>query len=155
MPLTKKLLKKLQVSYPELSFVPGEEFRWLPSTSEIEYTLDDPLADARLLHEVSHALLGHKTYKRDIELIAIERDAWGYAKTHLGPLFSIIIPVSVIDDDMDTYRDWLHSRSICPSCGANGIQMAQREYKCVACLQKWRVNSAIGCELRRYTKNSA
>ena len=57
----------------------------------------------------------------------------------------------VIQEHLDTYRDWLHARSICPSCTANGYQISSHTYECPACLHTWRVNEARICALRRYS----
>lgn len=150
MPSTSSLLDLLHTEYPKLTFKAGERFEWQPSESTIVYDPDDPLLDSRLLHEVGHAKLGHSTYERDIDLIAMERDAWQAARMELGPKFGVAIPGETIHHDMDTYRDWLHERSTCPHCGSNGIQIKKHEYKCVTCLKTWRVNEARSCQLRRY-----
>jgi hypothetical protein len=150
-PETSSLLSKLQARFPHLAFQEGEDFHWSPSERCVYYVANDPLLDERLLHEVSHAELKHTTYTRDIELIAMERDAWGHARITLGPSFDVTIDSSVIEDDLDTYRFWLHARSSCPECSATGIQTDAKEYTCVACRATWRVNTATGCALRRYT----
>jgi hypothetical protein len=149
---TSDLLPNIISQFPQLSFVVGEEFRWSPQKKTITYNLEDPHLTARLLHEVAHAELGHHEYERDIELIAYERDAWHYAKATLSPLFGVIIDSDTIEDDLDTYRDWLHARSTCPECSATGIQTNEKEYTCVACRTVWTVNQAIGCGLKRHTK---
>lgn len=105
---------------------------------------------ASLLHELAHAILDHKTYARDIELIELERDAWTHAQATLAPTYNIAIGTNQIEDALDTYRDWLHARSTCPNCQATGVQTERNAYKCLACLSKWRVNDARICALRRY-----
>lgn len=154
MPLNTPLHKRISEAYPDLHFVTSEEFRWSPNDQTIHYDESDPQGDERLLHELAHALLGHSKYERDIELIALERDAWHHAKTVLALEFDASIDSNTIEDDLDTYRDWLHARSTCPNCRANGIQTATKEYTCVACQTIWRVNEAISCGLKRYTKNA-
>ena len=151
MPTTDSLLHKLTRQFPHLTFHEGDDFHWSPTEKSIYFIADDPLLNERLLHEVSHAQLKHASYTRDIELIAMERDAWGYARITLAPAYDITIDSSVIEDDLDTYRHWLHARSTCPKCSATGIQTKALEYTCVACRGTWRVNTATGCALRRYT----
>lgn len=145
------LLPRVKKLFPNLIFQEGDEFRWSPKEKIITYTLTDESPAEHLLHEISHAELKHSTYSRDIELIAMERDAWGHARIVLGPQLGIDITSDIVENDLDTYRDWLHARSTCPSCTATGIQTDEKIYVCVACRATWRVNRAIGCALRRYT----
>lgn len=146
------LLKQLSNEFPDLSFHGDELFRWDPKLKTVFYNQSQENAISYLLHETGHAALKHNTYSRDIELIAMERDAWQYAKTVLAPRLDLTVPARIIEDSMDTYREWLHSRSTCPSCNANGIQTEGNKYTCVACLKSWSVNLATGCQLKRYTK---
>lgn len=150
MPSTPSLIESLEAAYPHITFQGGEQFEWQPKNATIVYDHDDPLFEARLLHEVGHATLKHATYDRDIDLIAMERDAWQVAKMELAPKVSVAIDGDIIHHDMDTYRDWLHARSTCPHCGSTGLQIKKHEYKCVTCLKTWRVNEARTCQLRRW-----
>lgn len=150
MPSANSLLDKLSSQFPELHFVEGNRFHWQPTKKTIQYDLSDTSFDAHLLHEASHAVLKHTSYQRDIDLIKMERDAWEHAKVTLGPQFDVIIPAAIIHNDMDTYRDWLHERSTCPTCKATGLQIQKKLYQCVSCRQTWRVNDARICALRRY-----
>lgn len=150
MPLT-SLLKKLSADYPEIHFVEGEHFLWSPEKSTVSYEVaGDP---ALLLHELGHALLGHTGYERDIELIAIERDAWSKA-TELSSKHGITIAEDTAEDHLDTYRDWLHARSTCPACTSTGYQTGLKAYACPACSQTWSVNEARVCQLRRTKTNT-
>ena len=151
MPSTPSLIKRATEQFPNFRFESGDHFAWQPATTTVIYDESDPHFEARLLHEIGHATLGHASYERDIDLIACERDAWQSARLELSPLFNVEISGEVIHHDMDSYRDWLHARSSCPHCQSNGIQIAKREYKCVTCLRTWRVNEAKNCQLRRYT----
>lgn len=150
MPSTPSLIHSLQLDYPTLVFVAGDDFHWSPKEKTITYDETRHDASAHLLHELSHAVLEHSDYDRDIELIGLERDAWAHAKTVLGPQYRQSIPAHVIKDSLDTYRDWLHARSTCPTCGANGIEIKKSLYHCIGCGDEWRVNEARLCALRRY-----
>ncbi len=150
MPTTPSLLHNLQAEYADITFEAGESFEWQPSGKTIIYDVTDPYFDGRLLHELSHALLNHHEYERDIDLIAMERDAWQQARIELGPKYGIKVEGESIHHDMNTYRDWLHERSTCPHCQSNGLQIKKHEYKCVTCKKTWRVNEARTCSLRRY-----
>lgn len=143
------LIHKLKTTYTDISFVEAEQFSWSPSAKTVFYNTAVPNATHLLLHELSHALLGHHTYRRDIELVAMETAAWEKAKEH-AETFKVRLSENAIQDHLDTYRDWLHARSSCPECSANGYQTEAFQYECPACLHKWRVNEARLCALRRY-----
>ena len=141
------LLTKLRSSYPYLTFKPDTVFHWSPKQKTVWY---DPnsLDLATLLHETAHGILGHTSYDRDTKLLHLERDAWTKA-VEIGAEFSISIDESTIEDALDTYRDWIHARSLCPSCNQNGIQADDNSYRCVLCNKIWQVNDARHCGLRR------
>lgn len=149
MPSTTSLATSLQHDFPSFTFQASDEFRWSPQENIIFYnqTSDD---SASLLHELGHAVLKHHNYSKDIGLIEMERDAWQYATSTLAPRYDITITDEVIQDALDTYRDWLHARSTCPNCKATGVQTKESQYKCVLCAAQWRVNDARICALRRY-----
>lgn len=133
-----------------LSFAESDSFAWDATTSTIYFNPHDAHADQYTLHEFSHAFLGHSDYRRDISLIRMERDAWRKA-SELSKRLHITIDASLVEDSLDTYRDWLHNRSLCPSCATTGIQTDTSSYRCIACGQQWRANEARTCALRRYT----
>ena len=149
MQLISSLINRLQSAYPDLLFDARDEFHWSPEDKAITYP-EDTKDTSSLLHEVAHAILEHASYTRDIELIEMERAAWQYAQTHLAPFYEIALPDDVVEDSLDTYRDWLHARSLCPQCEATVVQVKTAEYKCVACFTHWQVNEARICALRRY-----
>lgn len=153
MPSTTSLLKKLKTTYPQFTFQIGEQFQWDATARAITYpeTIEDSGWEAQILHEVAHALLNHHRYNRDIELIAIERDAWRYARSHLADVFEVTIDTPTVETALDSYRDWLHERSLCPQCTASGIETAKHTYTCVACRHQWRVNEARLCGLKRFS----
>lgn len=133
-----------------LTLTKGEMFGWNHTACAITYHPAAQDSEAYLLHEFGHALLGHEAYAHDIELIRMERDAWNQAQ-ELGAQYDIAIDEDLIEDALDTYRDWLHSRSLCPRCDATGVQTDSHTYQCVACSNVWRVNEARTCALRRYS----
>ena len=147
MPKIKSLVKKLRDTYPQFVFKEAESFSWSPRKNTIFYSLNGDCS--YLLHELAHALLGHVDYEYDIELIPMERDAWNVA-AELSAGFGVQIDEDLIESNLDSYRDWMHSRSTCPHCSANGLQIKKRAYKCPACSQSWRVNDARICGLKRY-----
>lgn len=144
------LLPALKQAYPHLSFEPGPQFRWSPSSQTVFYEEDSDNIGL-LLHELSHGLLEHRAYSRDIELLSMENDAWKKA-VELGTELSVAIEEDEIEDHLDTYREWMHARSTCPHCTATGIQVDTKQYRCPACMNEWTVNEARICALRRYKK---
>lgn len=149
LPIT-SLANKLQQDFPSFHFEPGETFAWQPAKTTVYFIANSDDSPA-LLHETAHALLGHQEYSRDITLLAMERDAWQYARGKLAKRYGTKITEEAIDEALDSYRDWLHARSTCPQCGATGLQTKKHEYKCLTCPTKWRANEARMCALRRYT----
>jgi hypothetical protein len=147
----RSLITKLSSDYPDLNFIASEGFSWSASTATIHYDASSIHVED-LIHEVAHAALKHQNYERDIQLIEMERCAWEFALDTLGPQYNIGISEDYIQKSLDTYRDWLHSRSTCPDCQATGIQTEKNNYRCVACGQWWRVNDGRVCALRRYTQ---
>lgn len=150
MPSISLLLKALRRDFPRLTFIEGETFSWSPTKQTIRFALKEPHSAERLLHEVAHAELRHQSYKKDIDLIALERDAWQLVRARLAKKYCIEVGTEAVEAHMDSYRDWLHARSTCPHCTAIGLQTGVKEYTCVACRGKWKVNEARICALRRY-----
>lgn len=148
MPSTTSILSELQRDFPAIRFLRGDSFRWSPNDQIIYYA--NSTDTTSLLHEVAHAALGHTSYTYDIELLKAERDAWSMTTTVLAKRYRLPINQEQIETMLDTYRDWLHSRSLCPSCDSTGVQSATNQYSCVACSSRWRVNEARSCQLRRY-----
>lgn len=151
MPSTRSLLNQLRSDFPGFRFEKSTGFWWSTTNRTIHV---DPLADNHevfTLHELSHAILGHQDYEYDIDLIKLERDAWEYARNTLASEYNITINERIIQENLDTYREWLHARSSCPDCEATGLQTRQQTYRCLACGHTWRVNEARLCALRRYS----
>lgn len=145
------LLQQLRSSFPDIMFASGDDFRWSPSTKTVYYPAGST-AIATLLHETAHASLNHTGYENDIDLIHLERDAWG-TTVELGKRFGVVIDNETVEEALDTYRDWLHARSLCPSCHQNGVQTSENTYTCVLCSQEWSVNDARSCGLKRHKIN--
>jgi hypothetical protein len=151
------LIAKLQSQFPELRFIPGQQFCWSPETLEIIYKDNAKGKNATwsLLHETGHALLKHTGYRADFELIILEIAAWGEA-VQLGKSLGIAIDEDHIQDCLDTYRDWLYKRSICPNCHTKCLQQDDRaHYHCFNCHTLWRVSASRFCRAYRSTKKVA
>jgi len=148
-----KLLGQLTKRLPDVSFEAGDAFFWSPRISKITYKLDDSAASQwALLHEAAHAVLGHKSYKLDIDLLLLEVSAWQTAES-LAQELSLSIDPDHIQDCLDTYRDWLHQRSSCPRCGTVSLQASPREYICYNCNAHWAVTASRFCRPYRLSGN--
>jgi ribosomal protein S27AE len=145
-----KLVHKLQKDHPELTFVAGQAVCWSPQNNHIFYSVEN--GEDGLLHEVGHALLGHHSYTSDVDLLSKEVDAWQEACV-LATRYGITVDQEHAEDCLDTYRDWLHKRSTCPSCGTIGLQDAPKRYLCLNCHHTWHVSAARFC--RPYRRSRA
>lgn len=152
-----QLINTLQQRYPQLRFVAGQQFCWSPETGEIFYkpSGNSAAAEWSLLHETGHALLGHESYRADFELVQLEAAAWERAR-QLAADFDLCIDEDHIEDCLDTYRDWLYKRSICPTCNTKCLQQDDyRSYRCFNCHTTWRVSTNRFGRAYRSTKPHA
>ncbi|HSX45757.1 MAG TPA: hypothetical protein VLG27_02000 [Candidatus Saccharimonadia bacterium] len=150
-----ELIQQLKKTFPKLKFKAGPQFSWSPETAEIIYKTGSASDEAgwSLLHETGHALLDHHNYRADVELLRLEVAAWQKAQ-ELATKFGIRIDEDHIQDCLDTYRDWLYKRSICPDCSAKCLQQDDStHYRCFNCHKVWRVSSSRFCRAYRSTKN--
>ncbi len=124
-------LERLKVAYPELKFRDGTKFAFRPPKTIVLGPLE-PFYELLILHEVSHATLKHKSFKMDIERLKMEVDAWEKAK-ELANRYGVEVNEDLIQNELDTYRDWLHKKSRCPKCGLTRFQTSNRQYHCPRC----------------------
>lgn len=143
------LVIQLQTDFPQFVFQAGDQFKFQPAQQTIIYQHQSEQGALLLLHELAHALLQHTDYRFDIELVKMEVDAWEYTKSQLLPHYQITADPELIDDTLESYRDWLYRRSLCPKCGSVGSQVADLSYKCLECPTKWQPNDAKFTALRR------
>ena len=127
----KSLIKKLEVDYPEFKFKVGEKFSFrYPRT--ITIGPDEPNAKLLLLHELGHAILGHREYGTDVSRLKMEMEAWEKAQ-ELVLKYGVEFDEEVAQGELDTYRDWLHKKSRCPKCGLTRFQDTDGIYYCPRC----------------------
>lgn len=140
-----KFIKVLNRDFPAITFVAGKTASWSPATQCITYSPGpSQTATWSLLHELGHALLGHASYASDVELLQKEVAAWEKA-IEVAKGYGVAIDEEHLQACLDTYRDWLHKRSACPSCGQHGLQASQSLYNCLNCQNTWKVSSARFC----------
>ncbi|MBR3157231.1 TFIIB-type zinc finger domain-containing protein [Candidatus Saccharibacteria bacterium] len=126
-----KLLEKLRHDFPDLRFRQSRKFAFRPPRT-ILIGPDEPKKELVLLHEVSHAILKHRDFGTDIERLKMESAAWEKAQ-ELAERYGVEIDEEFIQDELDTYRDWLHKKSRCPECGLTRFQTPDGQYHCPRC----------------------
>src|ERR1700722_102954 len=87
---SKDFITRLKRDYPGFKFVAGGEEHWSPRSHTITYRTAEPLVALRygVLHELAHALLEHKNYQNDFELLKEESEAWELA-AKIGHKYSV------------------------------------------------------------------
>lgn len=154
-PKASSVYKQIVDDYPDIKFVIGNDFSWSPDKQTVYHpSIKNYSQLYQLLHEVGHAKLEHRDYPSDASLIDMELAAWQYTVDKLAPRYGLNLSIDdpLIESALDSYRQWLHDRSICPHCGAIGLEKSPGRYSCLSCQQDWRVNEARSCQLRRYKK---
>lgn len=150
-----ELLDKIKVDYPDLSFIESSFFSWHARKKHVSYNkTDEKKSTWALLHELGHALLGHTDYCNDVELLQMEVAAWDKAQ-ELAAQYKIVIKPDFIEDCLDTYRDWLHLRSTCPTCHSRSMQTSGSTYHCFNCQSTWTVSRSRLCRPYRLQKQIA
>lgn len=124
-------LTALKTDYPAFSFKPGKKFLFRPKKS-IFYLETNQNFQLLLLHELSHALLGHFSYNTSLERLQIERDAWAKTK-ELCKKHNVQFSSSQAENELDTYRDWVHQKTICRNCGLTCIELSSDLLFCPFC----------------------
>lgn len=124
-------LAQLQADYPELRFKKGKKFAFSPPRTVVLGPRESS-PELLALHEVSHAVLKHRIFRMDVERLKMEVAAWEKAR-ELAVYYGIEINEDLIQDELDTYRDWLHQKSRCPKCGLTRFQTPDGLYHCPRC----------------------
>ncbi|OGL31030.1 hypothetical protein A3F37_04485 [Candidatus Saccharibacteria bacterium RIFCSPHIGHO2_12_FULL_41_12] len=145
-----QLLEKLIAIYPNIKFSSANSFSWNYNKKCVSYNKNSEFAVADLLHEIGHAQCDHEGYTSDLSLLSKEIEAWSIAED-IGKRLNISIPKNYIDKCINSYRNWVYKRSLCPKCLQNGIEKFEREYVCTNCYERWQVSSAQ--ESRVYKKS--
>lgn len=142
-----ELLAKLQNDYPEFSFEESARFSWHAGKRVVSYrkeALRTKNGAWALLHELGHALFDHTDYTNDIELLQMEVAAWEKAR-ELCTYYGLPIDEDYVQDCLDSYRDWLHTRATCPTCFIRCLQKDTHSYLCHNCGTSWRVTRSRHC----------
>lgn len=124
-------LSRIKAGFPDFVFREGKKFAFRPPKTII-LGPEEAFSELLLLHEVAHAVLGHRTFKMDAERLKMEAAAWEKA-SELAEEYDIGVDEDFIQGELDTYRDWLHKKSRCPSCGLTRFQTPDGQYHCPRC----------------------
>ena len=124
-------LEKIKNDFPEFRFISDKKFAFRPPRT-IVIGPEENQFESLLLHELGHAVLGHKDFKIDAERLKMEAAAW--EKAHeIAEKYGIPINEDFVQDELDTYRDWLHTKSRCKKCGLTRYQTHDGTYHCPRC----------------------
>lgn len=140
----KQFVSRLERDYPEVKFVwgaPRFSYRLKNGTPTVFLGQPQPNFGLLALHELGHALCRHKGYTVDVQRIKIESEAWERAKTVYLKYQKCaddggVLPEwdeDFVQEKLDTYRDWLHTKSQCKKCGLTRYQVESGEYCCPRC----------------------
>lgn len=131
--------------------IPGERFSYDSGERTIHYVpeaIDTKSGKLAFLHEISHANLGHFSYRYDIELLTMEIEAWEETK-RLAEEHKVSIDNEYINDCLSSYDQWITKRATCPKCKTFGLQKSTVLFSCFVCDAKWKVNKRKDREVRR------
>lgn len=124
-------LNQLAKDYPDFRFKRGAKFAFRPPKTIIVGP-PEPHWEHLVLHELGHAILGHRAFRMDVERLKMEAMAWEKA-AELAEHYELEFDDAVAQEELDTYRDWLHKKSRCPNCGLTRFQTPDLQYHCPRC----------------------
>jgi len=124
-------LDSLKSAYPDFFFKPGRKFLFRPKRT-IFYLEDNDNFRFLLLHELAHALLKHFSYDTSLERLTLERDAWEKTR-QLCSDYKVPFLDSLAEAELNTYRDWLHKKTLCKTCGLSCLEVNSESLYCPFC----------------------
>ena len=122
---------RLVDDFSDYRFILGTKFTFRPPRT-IVIGPPEPFSQLLVLHEVGHAICKHKSFKMDVRRLKMENQAWEEARK-LAVRYKVPVDENLIQDQLDTYRDWLHQKSRCPDCGLTRFQTPDGQYHCPRC----------------------
>ncbi len=124
-------LARVQKDYPEYAFRVGKKFTFCPPKT-IVFNLEEDHGSLLLLHELGHAICKHRDFYTDAQRLKMERAAWNKAK-ELAEKYGVLYDTELVEDELDTYRCWLDTKSRCPVCKLTRYQTPDGKYHCPRC----------------------
>ena len=126
-----QFLDRLRVDFPDFCFKHSHKFAFRPPRT-VTIGPEEPHDSLLLLHEVGHALCGHRDFGTDVQRLKMEREAWEKAR-ELCNQYGVTYSEDLVESELDTYRDWLDKKSRCPECGLTRFQAPDGTYHCPRC----------------------
>ncbi len=123
------LVDRLKADFPEFLFKSGKKYMFRPPKTIITGPENDSLS---LLHELGHALLKHRNFDTDAKRLKMEREAWEKAR-ELAKQYEVPFDDDFVENELDSYRDWLDHKSRCPKCKLTRYQTPDGVYHCPKC----------------------
>ena len=124
-------LIKIKSNYPEFSFRKGKRFSFRPPKTIIVGP-NEKNDELLLLHELGHAVSGHKTFGNGAQRLKMEREAWEKAR-ELASSYNVEFDDSLAEAELDTYRDWLDKKTRCKKCSLTCYQTPDGINHCPRC----------------------
>ena len=147
-----KLVRQITNDFPDIEFRLSSRFSWHAGNKHISYRqINDIQAVWALLHEIGHAKLSHSDFASDIDLLQKEVAAWAQAH-EIAKHYGVAINQDYVEDNLDSYRDWVHVRATCPTCYERCFQTDKHTYACHNCGAEWHVTGSRLC--RPYRRRS-
>ncbi len=133
---TEEFLERLKADFPDFKFVSGRKFTFRPPRTIVVEPFgelgEENAWKLLLLHELGHAVLGHRDFKMHIERLKMEMAAWEKAR-ELAAKYGVEFSNELAEAELDTYRDWVHQKSRCPRCGLTRYQTPEGAFHCPRC----------------------
>lgn len=136
MPSKNNFIAKLKKDFPDFRFISGRRFSFRPPKTIVIGPDEGDKTLMLLFHELGHALSGRYAYQTSVERLKIETIAWQTGKKAYQK-YSELPPWDddFVEETLDTYRDWLHQKSKCPSCKLTMVQTEAGKWVCPFCDQ--------------------
>lgn len=129
-------LPKVKSDFPDFRFVTGARFSFRPPRTIVRPKelgeVFDGTNSLLLLHEVGHAIMGHRDFKTEVGRLKMEVEAWEKAR-ELCDRYGVVFDENLVESELDTYRDYLHQKSRCPDCGLTRFQTPDGVFHCPKC----------------------
>lgn len=142
---------KIMLDFAGYEFVSSDDFYFDAACDTVYFdraAISAPRGAICLLHEIAHAELAHFDYRTDLELFAMESQAWMKTKT-LAEHYSLPCSDSFIQSCLASYGRWVEARSTCPTCTNFSLQEDKTTYKCFFCQTKWHIAEEAQASIRR------
>ena len=125
------LVEQLKNDFKEFNFRTGKKFKFRPPKTIIIGPTEEG-DSLLLLHELGHALCRHRDFDTDAKRLKMEREAWEKAR-ELACKYNIPFDEDLMENELDSYRDWLDQKSRCPKCRLTRYQTPDGVYHCPRC----------------------